>query len=183
MNAEQLIDDLDARGVRLWAEDGRIRFRGPRGVIDDDRRELIRRHRDEVLAILGRRDASGTDAADPAAADHAAAHDPFPLTPVQTAYLLGRTDAYPYGGVACSADLDLSWPASTDPAHIVDAWIRLVAHHGMLRAEVHPDGSQRVLADPGPVEVPVDDLRGLGPASIGHRIDAVRADLAQATID
>ncbi len=181
MNAEQLIDDLDARGVRLWAEDGRIRFRGPRGVIDDDRRELIRRHRDEVLAILGRRDASGTDAADPAAADHAAAHDPFPLTPVQTAYLLGRTDAYPYGGVACSADLDLSWPASTDPARIVDAWIRLVAHHGMLRAEVHPDGSQRVLADPGPVEVPVDDLRGLGDASIGHRIDAVRADLAQGT--
>ncbi|RII96590.1 hypothetical protein DZF93_20670, partial [Clavibacter michiganensis subsp. insidiosus] len=62
MNAEQLIDDLNARGVRLWAEDGRIRFRGPRGVIDDDRRELIRRHRDEVLALLGRQDGSGAGA-------------------------------------------------------------------------------------------------------------------------
>ncbi|RII87072.1 hypothetical protein DZF98_16130, partial [Clavibacter californiensis] len=174
MNAEQLIDDLTSRGVRLWAEDGRIRFRGPRGVIDDDRRELIRRHRDDVLTILERQDATGPGAPR-AAADPAAAHLPFPLTPVQTAYLLGRTDAYPYGGVACSADLDLSWPASTDPARIVDAWIRLVEHHGMLRAEVHPDGSQRVLADPGPVVVPVDDLRGLGPASIGHRLDAVRA--------
>ncbi|RII90729.1 hypothetical protein, partial [Clavibacter michiganensis] len=145
MNAEQLIDDLNARGVRLWAEDGRIRFRGPRGVIDDDRRELIRRHRDDVLAILDGRATTGADAAGPDAtahrADPAAAHDPFPLTPVQTAYLLGRTDAYPYGGVACSADLDLSWPADTDPASIVDAWIRLVGHHGMLRAEIHPDGS------------------------------------------
>ncbi|MGV8384297.1 hypothetical protein, partial [Pseudomonas aeruginosa] len=44
------------------------------------------------------------------------AHQRFPLTPVQAAYVLGRQAAGDYGGNACQLYAEYDWPAGTDPA-------------------------------------------------------------------
>ena len=132
------LDDLRARGVHLWTEQGRIRFRAPRGALTEEHRALLRDRREEVQALLAAE-------AEPALVpDPAARHEPFPLTDVQTAYLIGRGSAYDYGGVACHAYVELAFD-DLDPDRLRRAWNTLVARHDMLRAVVSAEGHQRVV--------------------------------------
>ncbi len=55
MTAGQLILDLLRRGVELWGDGGRLRFRAARGALDEPARAALSARRDEVLAILGQR--------------------------------------------------------------------------------------------------------------------------------
>ncbi|RMI46683.1 non-ribosomal peptide synthetase [Streptomyces triticirhizae] len=173
MKAQQIVSDLEKDGIRLWTEDGQLRFRAPRGALTEERRDLLRAHRDEVLAHLAAR--AGAARIVP---DRASAHAPFPLTDIQAAYLVGRGEAYGYGGVACHVYLEMAYPARTDPERLNEAWWAVVRRHDMLRALVRPDGSQEVL--PELPEVPVErrDLRGAPADEVERRIAEVREELA-----
>jgi pyochelin synthetase len=173
MNAQQIVSGLEKDGIRLWEEDGALRFRAPRGALTEERRALLRAHRDEVLDHLAARAGAARLIPDPAAA-----HAPFPLTDIQAAYLVGRGEAYGYGGVACHVYLELSYPAATDPDRLNDAWWRLVRRHPMLRATVHRDGYQEILPEIPERPIPVRDLRGATAAEVERRVTAVRDELA-----
>lgn len=83
---------------------------------------------------------------------------PFPLTEVQTAYLVGRTDAYSGGGMGCTGyvefDLDLAGlgigdlrePAERAAAmdRLTRAWDQVCDAHPMLRAVISSDGTQSI---------------------------------------
>ena len=47
-----LIRELEAAGVELWEDNGRIRFRAPRGALTEARKEALRADRDGVIAAL-----------------------------------------------------------------------------------------------------------------------------------
>ncbi|TCK25718.1 non-ribosomal peptide synthetase [Pseudonocardia endophytica] len=164
-----LVREIEELGVRLWTDDGRLRFRAPRGVITDELRERLRENRTGIVEHL-------SDDRPVIAADPDAAHAPFPLTDVQSAYLLGRRDAFGYGGVACHAYLEAAF-TDLDPARLQDAWRALVARHGMLRAVVHPDGHQQVLPEVPDYEIAVDDLRGAGQDAVDAAVARTRAEL------
>ncbi|MBT2413612.1 amino acid adenylation domain-containing protein [Streptomyces sp. ISL-12] len=174
--AAGLIDELTALGVELWSEDGQIRFRAPQGVLTEERRAALRHHKERVVALLDAEDAARTVTADPAAA-----HEPFPLTDVQSAYLLGRRDPFGLGGVACHGYLEIHYP-SLDAAALEDAWNALIARHAMLRAVVHEDGYQRTLAEVPRCRIAVTDLRD-DPAGRERHLESVRADLGHRTYD
>ncbi|MFD6149911.1 amino acid adenylation domain-containing protein [Streptomyces sp. NPDC060243] len=146
MNITELLAEYAAEGVELWEEDGRLRFRAPRGLLTGERRERLLAHKEEILRHL----------ADPASRalrpDPEARHEPFPLTPVQSAYLLGRAEGHPYGGVACQAYVELDY-RELDAARVARVWRELTERHDMLRAVVHEDGYQQVLP-----EVPVPEV-------------------------
>ncbi|MFC7741248.1 hypothetical protein ACFQXA_09960 [Nocardiopsis composta] len=126
-----LLDELRSAGVQLWAEEGRIRFRAPAGALTEEHKALLREYRGEALALLE------AEAAPTLTPDPAARHDPFPLTDVQGAYLVGRGPAYDYGGVACHAYAELRFD-DLDPERLRTAWNTLVRRHDMLRAVVSP---------------------------------------------
>ncbi|MGC5052492.1 amino acid adenylation domain-containing protein [Micromonospora sp. DT48] len=150
--AARLVRSLAEQGVRLWVDDGQLRFRAPQGVLDDNARDAVRAVREEIIAYLEQ----GTPEV---VADPAARHEPFPVTDVQSAYLLGRTGTFAYGGVACHGYGELTYPG-VDEARMVRAWQEVVRRHDMLRAVVDLAGTQRVLPDPPPLPVTVCDLRG-----------------------
>jgi amino acid adenylation domain-containing protein/non-ribosomal peptide synthase protein (TIGR01720 family) len=50
MTIAALIDDMARRGVHLWLEDGRLRFRAPKDA--GDALDLLRRRKDEIVAHL-----------------------------------------------------------------------------------------------------------------------------------
>lgn len=52
--AESLVETLRARGVTLWSEEGRLRYRAPRGGLDPGIVEQIRAHRAEIIEIVSR---------------------------------------------------------------------------------------------------------------------------------
>ena len=110
MNAADLLSTLTARGVDLAADDGRLRVRAAKGVIDADLRDRIAAHRDALLAQVIERD-------DP--------HAPFPLTDIQQAYLVGRTPGWPLGEIACHAYTEFEG-AAHDPDRMKAAWAAVV---------------------------------------------------------
>ena len=171
MDVDDLITDLGAAGVTLWLEDDELRFRAPKGVFTEDRRSAVREHRAAIVDRLRR----GDDVR--IAADRAGRHDPFPLTDLQAAYLVGRGSHYEYGGIACHAYVEYDY-ADLDPRRVQSTWDRLVARHDMLRAVVHPDGYQVVLPEPPAYLVPVTDLRGQDDATVDEHLRSVRAGMS-----
>lgn len=90
---------------------------------------------------------------------------PFPLTPIQHAYWLGRTHLIGYGGVACHVLFE--WDKRRDELDIAgleSAWNQLIRRHDMLRMVVDSDGQQRVLQETPEYRIPVHNLRNLTPA-------------------
>ncbi|GAA2136225.1 non-ribosomal peptide synthetase [Kitasatospora kazusensis] len=172
MTVVELIGELENIGVRLWEEDGLLRYRAPRHVMTEERLARLRQHKPAVLEELRRSAAAPQLTADPAAR-----YEPFPLTDVQSSYLLGRSGAYEYGGVGCQAYLEVRFPAF-DPQRVGAAWRQLIARHDALRTVVHPDGHQQVLAEVPELPVPVADLRAASPAAREQAVERTRAELA-----
>ncbi|MET9654780.1 amino acid adenylation domain-containing protein [Streptomyces sp. NPDC006460] len=172
MNAGEFVAELSAAGVTMYEEDGRLRYRAPRGVMTPERLETLKAHRDDVLALLRAQEYGPAVVADPEAA-----HEPFPLTDVQAAYLLGRSEAFDYGGVACHGYLELALP-HWGADRIEDAWNELIRRHPMLRAVVSAEGHQRVLPEVPRYHVRREDLRGTDTAGRTAALEATRAEMS-----
>jgi pyochelin synthetase len=169
----ELAGRLEAAGVKLWAADGELRFRAPRGVLSDDDRAELRRHRSALLEYV-QEDISP----DLLVADPGHAGDPFPLTDVQTAYLLGRSDGLDYGGVGCQVYLEAGL-TDLDPQRLPAAWQVLIERHPMLRAVVDERGFQQVLSSTPGYEVAVADLRSGSPAQAAGHVAAIRGQMCR----
>ncbi|MFJ4439336.1 amino acid adenylation domain-containing protein [Streptomyces sp. NPDC088923] len=119
----------------------------------------------DFAARLGPRAAAGTPAPSAPVADAVHAHEPFALTDVQAAYLRGRDSDFTLGGVGTWHYSEFDGP-DVDLDRLARAWNRLVRRHGMLRAVVEADGTQRVLPSVPEVRVRVEetDAAGAGPA-------------------
>jgi pyochelin synthetase len=159
VTAAELLLELQSAGVRIWEEEGRLRYRAPRGVLTESHLALLRANRETVLESL-----RGGRVPAVAVARPEVAHEPFPLTDVQSAYLLGRRDVFAYGGVACQGYGELAFP-ELDPCRLEAAWNDLMRRHAMLRAVIDADGSQRVLAEVPEYRVAVVDVAGDGAAA------------------
>ena len=121
-------------------------------------------------AALGERPAAAPQGAPP---DAAARFEAFPLTEIQQAYWIGRSDAYALGGIASRAFFALDC-ADFDLERFERAWATLVARHDMLRTVVDADGQQLALAEAPAYDLPSIDLRGVAPAAVDERLRAER---------
>lgn len=173
MNVENLVTEFEQLGVRLWSDDGQLRYRAPQGVLTEQRKALLVEHKAELVAYL---------AADTVilVADRGARHEPFPLTQMQAAYQIGRHQVFDLGGLACTGYLDISYDTVTAP-ELEQAWNQLVRRHDMLRAAVHDEGHQRVLESVPHYRIPITDLRGATPDAVRTHLSAVRQELTQGT--
>lgn len=52
MNAAAIYRKLQARGVELFLEDGRLRYRCPQGALTPELRDQAKAHRGELIAML-----------------------------------------------------------------------------------------------------------------------------------
>ncbi|MDH6108776.1 yersiniabactin nonribosomal peptide synthetase [Kitasatospora sp. MAP12-15] len=83
---------------------------------------------------------------------------PFPLTPVQHAYWIGRRDDQILGSVGCHAYFEFDG-SSLDPERLEAAVRTVIARHGMLRAVFLDDGTQRIAPGGNWPGLTVHDLR------------------------
>lgn len=105
----------------------------------------------------------------------------FPLTPLQTAYWIGRNPGFPLGGVATFYYREYDRvPGPEGPeedlARLTLAWNRLVEHHPMLRMVVDGEGRQHVLPAVEPYEIEVVDLRAVTGKEADRRLGDLRHD-------
>ncbi|MGG1953393.1 type I polyketide synthase [Ralstonia solanacearum] len=146
-----------------------------------------RAYRDMTLTGIARLIAesapAGTDASGPGSAmlvhDAASRFEPFPLTPIQHAYWIGRTDLIDYGGVACHVLFEWDLRHDTfDLARLEAAWNALIARHDMLRMVVDADGRQRILRDVPAYRPQRHDLKRLGADEQARALEHTREALS-----
>ena len=146
MTVAAFLHDLRQRGVSLTASGETLTLRAPKGVLLDDERERLRQEKSAILEWLRAEAVSIDDT------------QPFPLTDIQQAYLIGRAAELELGRVGCHAYREFDCP-TLDLPRLERAWNKLVARHPMLRAVFTEDGRQRVL-DEGPAyRIATRDLR------------------------
>lgn len=95
MTAAELVDHLRGIGVQLWADGENLRYRAPQQVLTADLKAQLAAVKTDVITLLAEETTLLRAPQD--------RFEPFPLTDVQAAYLVGRTSAFQWGGVGCHA--------------------------------------------------------------------------------
>ena len=169
MILSELLDQWTDLGIILWEDDGRLRYRAPRGVVTSDVISQLRANKEDILVRLRERSGPRARPED--------RFESFPLTDVQGAYLMGRSSVFDYGGVACHLYCEVNYPG-LDPARAIAAWRTLVDRHDMLRVEIDASGFQRVRREVPPLEIPVVTLASSAPKEREMRLEQVRERLS-----
>ncbi|MEP7271063.1 MAG: amino acid adenylation domain-containing protein, partial [Acidobacteriota bacterium] len=100
-------------------------------------------------------------------------YQPFPLTDVQYAYWVGRTDAFELGNVSAHGYLELE-TENIDLPRLERAWQMLIERHEMLRSVINSDGTQHILAEVPAYHIEVSDLRLLNPDERESELGRIR---------
>ncbi|MBO3129320.1 amino acid adenylation domain-containing protein [Dermatophilus congolensis] len=166
-----LIDVWRAQGIDLWDDDGRLRYRAPRGVVTAETLQELKARKDEILTVLRADRGPSVDS------EHR--YDPFPLTDVQSAYLMGRSGAFDHSGVACHLYCEVEYPR-LQMERACTAWQELVRRHDMLRVRIDPAGYQQVLADVPPLPITVTELSDAQESTRAEHVQQVRAAMSHA---
>ncbi|MEC5981652.1 pyochelin non-ribosomal peptide synthetase PchF [Pseudomonas aeruginosa] len=172
MSLGELLETCRSRRIELWSEAGRLRYRAPQGALDAGLAERLRAEREALLEHL--------EGGPGWRAEPDLAHQRFPLTPVQAAYVLGRQAAFDYGGNACQLYAEYDWPVDTDPARLEAAWNAMVERHPMLRAVIEDNAWQRVLPEVPWQRLTVHACAGLDEAAFQAHLERVRERLDHA---
>jgi amino acid adenylation domain-containing protein/non-ribosomal peptide synthase protein (TIGR01720 family)/FkbM family methyltransferase len=137
----------------------------------------------DLAALLARRMGTPTAADERYVAlptlvpDPAQRHEPFPLTDIQEAYWVGRSDAFELGNVATHSYMEIE-TVGLDIERFGHACQRLIDRHDMLRAIILPDGRQQVLAQLPAYQITILDLREQPPELVESALADVREQLS-----
>ncbi|MFB9451751.1 amino acid adenylation domain-containing protein [Dactylosporangium vinaceum] len=172
----EVLRRLRAAGVHLSVTGGTLRYSAPSGALTAELRTAARACRDELAALVGAEAATGgewTFTTDPDAAG-----EPFALTDLQQAYLVGEQEFYEHAGPAAFVhEYEFAVGAAPQPDRIDAALRRLRQAHGALRLAISTDGTQRIVPDDGASLLERFDLAGLPQATASHRLAELSAAL------
>lgn len=138
IDVQELISNMRKKKIQLWTEDGKLKFKAPKGVMEQSDIEILKENKTEILDYLKSKDKVIT-----IHEDIPNRYNPFPLTDVQSAYLLGRNQGFRYGGVACHLYMELNYDA-LDHTLVENCWNTLIERHEMLRVTVNNQGYQTI---------------------------------------
>ncbi|WP_202914321.1 condensation domain-containing protein, partial [Gordonibacter urolithinfaciens] len=106
--------------------------------------------------------------------------DPFPITSVQHAYMVGRRDGQELGGTACHAYMEFEC-GSLDAAKLERAVELLILRHPMLRARFSDDGTARI--EDKVTWKGLTTYRVEGAGNPDSRIEGIRQELSHLRFD
>lgn len=156
MNTVQFINHLQDRGIQLWLDADKLRFRAPNGSLTDDIKAELAQRKPDIVALLRQRESVGEPRIERADRDA-----PIPLTFAQQR--LWFLDQFQPGVPAynvCDADI---LERDIDLTVLRRAATELVRRHELLRTTfpaVNGVPVQRI-ADPCPFPVAYTDLGSL----------------------
>ncbi|WP_281819920.1 condensation domain-containing protein, partial [Vallitalea longa] len=98
-------------------------------------------------------------------------NQPFPLTGIQSSYLLGRKEAYELGGV--STHIYNEFETIADLKRLNDSLNKLIKRHPMLRAIITEEGKQQILSHIPEYQIEIEDIKAL---SKNEQIKAIESE-------
>ncbi|CAM2005527.1 non-ribosomal peptide synthetase [Acanthopleuribacter pedis] len=115
-------------------------------------------------------------------ADPANGHQPFPLTPVQQAYWIGRMQGLAGGNIAAHAYYELERD-HFDLDRFEAGFQQMIQRHEALRLVIDAGGEQRILEDPDDYAIGREDLRAHNEADLGAALWATRERMSHQVRD
>lgn len=149
-NVRELLKDFKERGIEIWSENSKLKYKAPKGLMDNKDLMVLKNNKEEIINILEKD--KGMPLVEKNVEER---YYPFALTDVQSAYLLGRKNYFDYGGVSCRIYLELEYN-HLESERVEEIWNKLIKRHDMLRAVISEDGYQVVLS-----EVPNYDMKSV----------------------
>ena len=174
MSLSELLTDLSQQKVELWAEGDELRLRAPKGVITAEIRQVIEENKPKLLSLLQKQELKEEElilpTIEPSLADR---YQPFPLTDIQYAYWIGRTESFELGNVATHAYLELDCLKINLP-RLNWAWQQLIKRHEMMRTVVLENGQQQILQQVPEYQIQLLDLSDQTDEAIQEEIVTLR---------
>jgi amino acid adenylation domain-containing protein len=149
--AALLIQKCRARQIQLVVEDDRLKFKAPEGAMTAELQAELRANKETLLHYLRETLEKGENIV--AWPDGRV----FPLSPMQLAYVLGRSPDYELGDIGAHYYSEFECSA-LDPVQLEQAVNKVIRQHEMLRTVIYANGTQQVLEEVPFLEIPVEQI-------------------------
>lgn len=173
----KLIEFLRKEGLTLWEEEGKLKYKAPKGVVNDNNLRLMKENKIDIINLLKEEKNQIT-----VEIDDNSKYEVFPLTDIQSAYLLGRSDAFEYGGVACHIYLEILYP-KLELKKSEEILNKLISRHDMLRAIINKNGYQQVLKDVPKFKILYHNMENLEIKEVDKSLAKIRYDMGHRIYD
>ena len=159
MNLNQLIADLSLAGVKLWVEGEELRVRAPKGVLTQQRRDLLTLHKAELVSMLCANNGSATDSDLPLARVSREQDLPVSFAQQQMWVLSELSPNSPLYNVPLAVRLK----GSLNVVALLQSFNEITQRHEALRTTFRKVNGQPIqaIASTLKITIPVVDLRGL----------------------
>ena len=153
-NMKELVNRFEANGIHLWTGNGKIKYKASKEAMTPAVLAELKANKEVLIKYLSEKSDDSNVAI---VIDRTNRFEPFPLTDVQSAYLLGRSKTFEYGGVACHVYLEIRY-AELETQKVRDIWNAITRKYDMLHAVINESGYQQVMKDVPELEIPEWDL-------------------------
>ena len=145
LNAKELIESFAQRGVTLWLEEGKLKFRATSGALSAEDKESLKANKAEIITYLEKQAEEEKNS--------------FPLSPIQKSYLVGRDPIYDLGGINTHYYSEVELDETLDVTRLQNAWNEVIAHDDALRLVISAKGTQRVLESVPTYSIEIVELK------------------------
>ncbi|VEP17550.1 hypothetical protein H1P_6270012 [Hyella patelloides LEGE 07179] len=178
----EFLAELSDRDIQIYAQGDRLRCNAPKEGLTPDIQADIKARKGEILQFLRQID-SGYDLQEicqplpQIVTKPQERYQPFPLTEIQQAYLIGRDDSFDLSNVSTHvyAEIDVT---ALDPGKFQQAWQYLIDKHEMMRAIMNSEGQQQILEEVPDYQIEVLDLLTTAPEVATEQLTALRERLS-----
>lgn len=130
----ELVTLCNQKEINLWVENHKLKFKAPKGMLENELLEKLKTHKASLIGYLQ----SQTYKV------HQKLYEKFELTPIQTAFLMGRDNNFELGNVGSHYYSELVWPY-LDVEKLEKVVNHIIGLHDALRTVIYEDGTQGVL--------------------------------------
>lgn len=172
MNESQLvgmIESFNSRGVKLWTENGKLKYKAAQGLLSEKDIQVLKENKEHIIKCLENENVT-------IISNKEHENEPFVLTEIQQAYMLGRSTVFRYGGVACHIYMELKYD-ELDGKKVEKVWNQLIDRHPMLRSKISKDGYQYVMQENPGFTVEANDFASLSKEVREEKRETIKKEL------
>lgn len=131
---KEIVDKCKAEDIFLWVEEKKLKYKAPEGKPDENKKQLLRENKSRLIKYLQYQEQL-KEQEQPA----------FPVTPIQLAYILGRSEDYELGNINAQYYVEFETD-NLDIKRFESSINYVISRNDMFYTLVYANGSQQVMS-------------------------------------